>query len=40
MKASSLIPDGLKTIWEFGTTMKKLDGENYLMILPVEPEIK
>ena len=40
MKASSFIPDGLKTIWEFGTKMKKLDGENYLMILPVEPEIK
>ncbi len=40
MKASSLIPDGLKTIWEFGTKMKKLDGESYLMILPVEPVIK
>lgn len=40
MKASSLIPEGLKTIWEFGAKMKKLDGENYLMILPVEPEIK
>ena len=40
MKASSLIPEGLKTVWDFGTKMKKLDGENYLMILPVEPEIK
>ena len=40
MKTSSLIPDGLKTVWDFGTKMKKLDGENYLMILPVEPEIK
>ena len=40
MKASSFIPDGLKTVWDFGTKMKKLDGENYLMILPVEPEIK
>ncbi len=40
MKASSVIPEGLKTVWEFGTKMKKLDGENYLMILPVKPEIK
>ncbi len=40
MKASALIPDGLKTIWEFGTKIKELDGENILMILPVEPEIQ
>ena len=40
MHASSLIPEGLKTIWDFGTKMKELDGENILMILPVEPEIK
>ena len=40
VKASSIIPEGLKTVWDFGTKMKKLDGENYLMILPVEPEIK
>lgn len=40
MKASYVIPEGLKTVWDFSTKMKKLDSENYLMILPVEPEIK
>ena len=40
MKASTLIPEGLKTVWDFGSKLKKLDGENYLMILPVEPVIK
>ncbi|MBT4575000.1 MAG: signal peptide peptidase SppA [Candidatus Cloacimonetes bacterium] len=40
MNASSFIPEGLKTVWDFGTKMKKFEGENILMILPVEPEIK
>jgi len=38
--ASSLVPEGLKTVWDLGSKMKQFNGENYLMILPVEPEIK
>jgi len=40
IKAANLIPEELKAVWDFGVKMKELDGENILMILPVEPEVK
>lgn len=40
INASSMIPEGLRSVWDFSAKMQKFNGENYLMILPIEPEIK
>ncbi len=40
LKASNMIPESLRSIWELGAKMKQLDDEKYLMILPLAPEFK